>query len=104
MGLMSGKTALVFGIANQKSIASGITEAFHREGATIGLSYAVEPLKRRVMPLAESLGIDFVEPCDVSKDEDLDAVFEKAKARFGKLDVVVHAIAFADRKDLDGMY
>src|SRR5689334_7463408 len=100
MGLMDGKTALIFGVANKNSIAWGITEALHREGATIGLSYAGEVLKKRVMPLAESIGVDFVEECDVTKDEALDAVFAKAKQRFGTVDVIVHAVAFASKEDL----
>ncbi len=104
MGLMDGKIALVFGVANQRSIAWGITEAFHREGATIGLSYAGEVLKKRVMPLAASIGVDFVEQCDVTKDEELDAVFARAKERFGKIDVLIHAVAFANREDLENQF
>src|SRR5260221_5981494 len=104
MGLMDGKTALIFGVANKNSIAWGIPEALNREGATIGLSYAGEILKKRVTPLAESIGVDFVEECDVTKDDDLDTVFAKAKERFGKIDVLVHAVAFANREDIDGTY
>ncbi len=104
MGLMDGKIALVFGVANQRSIAWGITEALHREGATIALSYAGEALKRRVEPLAASVGCDFVEPCDVAKDEDLDAVFDKVKARFGRIDVLIHAVAFANQEDLKDQF
>ncbi len=104
MGLMDGKIALVFGVANQRSIAWGITEALHREGATIALSYAGEALKRRVEPLAASVGCDFVEPCDVTKDEDLDAVFDKVKTRFGHLDVLIHAVAFANQEDLKDQF
>src|SRR5438046_2904723 len=104
MGLMDGKTALVFGVANQRSIAWGITEAFHREGATIGLSYAGEVLTKRVIPLAKTIGCDFVEQCDVTKDEDLDATFARAKERFGKIDVLVHAVAFANREDLENQF
>ena len=69
MKLLEGKTALVFGVANNRSIAWGITKAFHEHGARIGLSYAGEALERRVMPLAESIGCNFVEQCDVSKDD-----------------------------------
>jgi len=104
MGLMDGKNVLVFGVANNKSIAWGITEALHQEGANIGLGYAGEQLKRRVTPLAESLGITFVEECDVLSDEALDKIFEKAKAHFGKLDGVVHAVAYATREDLEGQF
>ena len=104
MGLMDGKIALVFGVANQRSIAWGITEALHREGATIALSYAGEALKRRVTPLAESIGADFVEPCDVAKDEELDAVFAKVKDRFGRIDILIHAVAFANQEDLKDQF
>lgn len=104
MGLLTGKTALIFGVANDHSIAWGISQAFHREGATLGFSYAGEKLERRVRPLAESLASDWVEPCDVSKDEDIAAVMEKAKSRFGEIDILVHSIAFANRDDLAGAY
>ncbi len=104
MGLLEGKTALVFGLANNRSIAWGVTEAFAREGATLGISYAGEALKRRVEPLAESVGCDFVEECDVSKDEDIEAVAAKAAERFGKVDILVHSIGFADRNELQGEY
>lgn len=100
MGLMTGKTAIVFGIANQRSIGWGITEALHREGATIGLSYAGEVLKKRVMPLAESIGVDFVDQCDVTNDAALDATFARIKDRFGTIDVLVHSIAFANQDDM----
>jgi enoyl-[acyl-carrier protein] reductase I len=104
MGLMSGKKALIFGVANERSIAWGITKAFHKEGAAIGLSYAGEALKDRVTPLAGQVGCDFIEPCDVGKDDQLDALFAKAKSKFGTIDVLVHAIAFAKKEDLEGLF
>ncbi len=104
MGLLEGKTALIFGLANKNSIAWGIAQAFHREGATIGISYAGEILKRRVDPLAESIGCDFVEECDVSKDDDIAAVTAKAEARFGKIDILIHSIGFANRDELNGPF
>jgi len=104
MGFLSGKTALIFGVANDHSIAWGIAQALHREGATLGFSYAGEKLERRVRPLAASLGSDFVEPCDVGRDEDLAAIVEKTRSRFGELDILVHSIAFANRDDLNGPY
>lgn len=104
MGLMDGKVALIFGVANKNSIAWGITQALHAAGATIALSYAGEPLKKRVEPLAEEIGCDFVEPCDVTDDAQLDAVFDKVKDRFGRVDVLVHAVAFANRDDLGGRF
>ena len=71
MNLLQGKTALVFGVANDHSIAWGITKIFHENGAQIGLSYAGEVLEKRVRPLAESIGCKFVEACDVARDEDI---------------------------------
>ncbi|MCF6277774.1 MAG: enoyl-ACP reductase [Anaerolineales bacterium] len=104
MGLLEGKTALIFGLANKRSIAWGIAQAFHREGATLGMSYAGEVLKRRVDPLAESVGCDFVEECDVSRDEDIASVAAKAAERFGKIDILVHSIGFANRDELSGPF
>ncbi len=104
MSILQGKKALIFGVANDHSIAWGIAQAFHREGALLGFSYANEKLERRVRPLAESLGSTFVEPCDVSKDEDIAAVMRKASERLGELDILVHSVAFANRDDLSGPY
>jgi enoyl-[acyl-carrier protein] reductase I len=95
---------VIFGVANDRSIAWGITEALHREGARIGLSYAGEVLKKRVLPLAERLNIGFVEQCDVSQDEELDTTFAKIKDTFGTLDVLVHSIAFAGQDELKGEF
>jgi len=102
--LLEGKNALVFGVANKRSIAWGITQAFHQQGANVGISYAGEPLKRRAVPLAESLGIEFVEPCDVTSDEEIEAVAKKAKSHFGEIDILVHSIAFAGMDLLKGPY
>ncbi len=104
MGLLDGKTALIFGIANDHSLAWGIAEAFHREGATLGFSYAGQALEKRVRPLAESIGVDFVEECNVTSDEAIEAVFEKIAERFGKVDILVHSIAFAPPEDLKGRF
>lgn len=104
MGLMDGKNVLVFGVANKKSLAWGITEALHAEGANVGLSYAIPQLEKRVFPLAESIGCTFVERADANNDDELDAVFAKAEDHFGKIDVLIHAIAFAERSDLSGQY
>jgi len=95
---------LIFGVANDHSIAWGIAQAMHREGAELGFSYAGEKLERRVRLLAESLGSTFVEPCDVGNDADIAAVMAKAKAHFGELDILIHSIAFAGRDDLMGAY
>lgn len=104
MGLLEGKNALVFGLANDKSIAWGITQAFHREGANIGISYAGEMLERRVKPLAERVGCKWLEECDVTKDDQIAAVAEKAAKHFGTIDVLVHSIAFAGRDELSKPY
>lgn len=104
MGLMDGKVVLIFGVANKNSIAWGIAQRLHAEGATIGLSYAGEVLKKRVFPLAEEINCDFVEECDVTSDEALDSVFAKVKERFGRVDVLVHCVAFAPREDLGGRF
>lgn len=104
MGLLSGKNALIFGLANDKSIAWGITQAFAREGANIGLSYAGEALLKRVKPLAEQVGATFVEPCDVASDEQIEAVAAKAQAHFGAVDIVVHSIGFANKDELQGYF
>lgn len=104
MTLLSEKTALIFGVANHRSIAWGITQAFHQQGATIGISYAGEALERRVKPLAESIGCTFVEQCDVSQDEQIEAVTNKAVTEFSEIDILVHAIGFANREDLTGPY
>ena len=104
MGLLEGKTALIFGLANERSIAWGITQALHREGARIGISYAGEALERRVRPLAEQIQCKWVEECDVTQDNQIETVAEKAKKDFGQIDVLVHSIAFAGREELSGPY
>jgi len=102
--LLEGKNALVFGVANDRSIAWGCAKALHEHGARVGLSYAGEILKKRVFPLAESIGSTFVEECDVTKDADIASVAQKAKSAFGGIDILVHAIAFANRAELGGPY
>jgi enoyl-[acyl-carrier protein] reductase I len=104
MGLLEGKNALVFGLANERSIAWGITQAFQREGANLGISYAGEMLERRVKPLAEKVGCQWVEQCDVTRDEEINATAKKAGQHFGKIDVLVHSIAFAGREELSGPF
>ena len=104
MGLLDGKTAIIFGLANERSIAWGITRAFHEQGARIGISYAGEALERRVKPLAEQINCTFVEACDVTSDDQIMAVADKARRAFGSVDILVHAIAFANREELTGQY
>jgi enoyl-[acyl-carrier protein] reductase I len=102
MGLLEGKKALIFGVANDHSIAWGIARAFHEEGATLGFSSVESLVERRVRPLAASIGSTWVEPCDVQDDAQIAAVFEKWRAAHGTLDILVHALAFAKREDLEG--
>src|SRR5437588_8580268 len=95
MGLLDGKKALIFGVANDHSIAWGIARALHNEGATLGFSSVESLIEKRVRPLATSIGSTFVEPCDVQSDEQIRAVMEKWRAQQGQIDVLVHALAFA---------
>jgi enoyl-[acyl-carrier protein] reductase I len=104
MGLLEGKTALIFGLANDRSIAWGITKAFHEQGAQIGLSYAGEVLERRVRPLAATVDCTFIEQCDVASDEQIQQVAERAHQTFGEIDILVHSIGFANRDELNGPY
>ncbi len=103
-GLMEGKRAMVFGLANQRSIAWGISEALHQQGARLGFNYLGEALERRVRPLAEEVDADIVVPCDVTDDAQMDAVFEEVEETWGGLDVLVHSVAFADKDDLGGRF
>ena len=104
MGLFSGKRGLVFGLANKNSIAWGIAQALHNEGAQLGFSYAGEILKKRVEPLAASINSTFVEECDVTKDDAIDAVFAKAASHYGTIDFLVHSVAFAPSEELGGRF
>jgi enoyl-[acyl-carrier protein] reductase I len=104
MGLLDGKRALIFGVANDHSIAWGIARALHDEGAIVGFSSIESLIEKRVRPLATSIGATFVEACDVQSDEQIRAVFEKWRAAHGDLDILVHALAFARREDLDGSF
>lgn len=104
MGLMEGKKGLVVGIANERSLAWGISQALHRQGADIAFTYASEMFKKRVTPLAESLGSCFVHEMDVSDDKAMDRVFEAYKNEFGAMDFLVHGVAFSDKGELKGPY
>jgi len=102
MGLLDGKAALIFGVANDHSIAWGIARALHDEGAEVGFSSVESLIEKRVRPLATSIGSTFVEPCDVQDDEQIKAVFAKWAETHESLDILVHALAFAKREDLEG--
>lgn len=99
--LMAGKRALVFGVANKWSIAWSIAEAMAREGAELAFTYQGERIEKGVRDLAASVHSTIVEPCDVTRDDELDAVFARVQQRWGKLDVLVHAVAFAPKQTFD---
>jgi len=103
-GLLKGKKALVFGVANDHSIAWGIAKALHDQGAKVGFSSMASLIKRRVRPLAASIGSTFVEGCDVRDDDEIRRVFERWHAREGNLDILVHAVAYAEKEDLAGHF
>lgn len=100
MAMLSGKKILICGVANERSIAWGIAEALHREGAELGFTYVNEAIEKRVRPLAESLGCQTVLPCDVQSDANLDTLFAELESRWGTLDGIIHSVAFAEREDL----
>jgi enoyl-[acyl-carrier protein] reductase I len=103
-GLLSGKRALVMGVANDRSIAWGIAKACADAGAEIALTYQGDALKKRVVPLAEQLGVKHLYHCDVTDMATVDAVFDGLRRDWGKLDFVVHAVAFSDKDQLKGRY
>ncbi|PIW26156.1 MAG: enoyl-[acyl-carrier-protein] reductase FabI [Rhodospirillales bacterium CG15_BIG_FIL_POST_REV_8_21_14_020_66_15] len=102
--LMSGKKGLVMGVANDRSIAWGIAKAAHDQGAELAFTYQGEALQKRVTPLAASVGSDLVLPCDVTDMASVDAVFDAIAGKWGKLDFVIHAIAYSDKDELKGGY
>src|SRR3982074_358354 len=102
--LMKGKRGLIMGVANDHSIAWGIAKAVAAQGAELAFTYQGEALGKRVRPLAEQLGVPLVLPCDVEDIASVDAVFETLRAKWGRLDFLVHAIAFSDKDELKGRY
>jgi len=104
MGFLQGKRALIAGLASNRSIAWGIAQAMHREGAELAFTFQNERLKDRVIKMAAELGSDIVLPCDVSSDEEIDAVFSALGQRWDGLDSIVHAVAFAPKEELEGDY
>ncbi|QND49057.1 enoyl-ACP reductase FabI [Rhizobium lusitanum] len=103
-GFMQGKRGLIMGVANNHSIAWGISKALAAEGAELAFTFQGEALGKRVKPLAAEVDSDFLLPCDVEDLASVDAVFEEIKARWGKLDFIVHAIGFSDKNELKGLY
>jgi enoyl-[acyl-carrier protein] reductase I len=104
MGLMAGKQGLVMGVANERSIAWGIAKTLHGHGARLAFTYQGDALGKRVRPLAESLDSNFIVDADVTSEASLDAVFAALAERWGRLDFLVHAIAFSDKSELTGRY
>ena len=104
MKLLEGKKAAIFGVANDRSIAWAISEAFHAQGAELAFTFAGEVLEKRVRPLAEGIGAKIILPCDVTKDEEMKQVFATLKQEWGGVDILVHAIAFANKEDLANPY
>ncbi len=102
--LMRGKRGLVMGVANDKSIAWGIAQQLAAQGAEIAFTYQGEALEKRIRPLAESVGSQIVLECDATNDQHLDAVFDRLKTTWGKLDFLVHSIAFSDKNELKGSF
>ena len=102
--LMAGKKGLVMGIANDRSLAYGIAKAVAGHGAELALTYQGDALAKRVMPIAEKLGAPIVAHADVTDDESLDQLFRHLEETWGRLDFVVHAIAFSDKEELKGKY
>jgi len=102
--LMQGKRGLIMGVANNRSLAWGIAKATAAQGATLAFTYQGDALKKRVEPLAQELGSRLVLPCDVTDAASMDAVFAQLQREWGKLDFLVHAIAFSDKAELDGRY
>jgi enoyl-[acyl-carrier protein] reductase I len=102
--LMAGKRGLVMGVANERSIAWGIAQALHAAGAEMAFTYQGAAFGKRVLPMVEKLGARIVQEADVDNEESLDALFARLKKEWGRLDFVVHAIAFSDKEELKGRY
>jgi len=102
--LLQDKTALIFGVANNKSIAYAIAKTFKDQGANIALNYLGEALKKRVEPISQELNADFIFDCDVSKDEQIERAKDLVEKKWGKIDILVHSVAFAKREDLQGRF
>lgn len=102
--LLKGKKGLVMGVANDRSIAWGIANVAAAQGAELAFTYQGEALQKRVTPLAQSVGSDIILPCDVTDEESIDSVFKVLEEKWGKLDFLVHCIAFSDKTELDGRY
>ncbi len=103
-GLLAGKRGIIMGVANNRSIAWGIASKAAEQGAEIAFTFQGEALEKRVRPLAESIGSDIILPCDVTDGDSIDAVFAELEKRWGRIDFLVHAIAYSDKAELTGRY
>lgn len=104
MGLLTGKKGIIFGVANERSIAWAIAEALNKEGAELAFNYVGEALEKRVRPLAESVGARIIEQCDVTRDDEIESFFNKVRDGLGSVDILIHSIAFANKDELKGGY
>lgn len=104
MGMLDNKKGIIFGVANEKSLAWGIAQTLHNEGMELAFTFAGEAFESRVRPLAESIGAKLVLPCDVTDDNQINAVFETLKNEWGGLDALVHSLAFAKKEELKGEF
>lgn len=104
MGLMTGKKGVIFGVSNKHGIAYGIAQELYNSGAEIAFTYASEVMEKRVVPIAEEMNAKIIMECDVTKEDDLKKVFAECEKVYGKLDFVVHAVAFANKEDLEGSF
>jgi len=104
MGFLSGKKVLIVGVASKLSIASGIAQAFHREGAEIALTYQNEKLKKRVEDFGQQWGTDIVLPCDVANDSEIESVFSALRGVWDGIDIIVHSVGYAPAHELNGDY
>jgi enoyl-[acyl-carrier protein] reductase I len=104
MGFLTGKRAIIVGLASHRSIAWGIAQAMHREGAELAFGYQTEKLRSRVEGMAQELGSDFIQPLDVGEDAQIEAFFDGITERWDGLDILVHSVAFAPAEQLEGRY
>lgn len=104
MTLMEGKKGVIFGVSNKHGIAYGIANELYKQGAEIAFTYASEVMEKRVTPIAEEMNAKIIMECDVTKEEDVKKVFAQCEKVYGKIDFVVHAVAFANKEDLEGEF
>lgn len=104
MKTLAGKRAVILGLANERSIAWGIAQTLHAAGVKLAFNYLGDALEKRVRPLAESLGAEIIAPLDVSSDSQIEAFFNQVKEKWGTVDILIHAVAFANKEDLHGRF